>query len=1006
MRGRALQAGMALLLMACSALCMRPAQALDPAKMPTQYVHTVWRTEDGLPQSAVTKIIETRDGYLWVGTQGGIARFDGVRFTSFDHTNTPELRDDFVADLAEDAGGTLWIATASGGVTSYRDGTFTHIDSIGPRAGSTVAATGDGSVWVGGHGGLVHLRGGAVQRIYTTSDGLFTDLVRRLVPDGGGGLWIATSGGLNHMAGGRLTQRAGRGEAAADDVSDLFVDQGKTLWVRTRDGRIERRVGDRVEPWEAAGFPTRNVTDMLVDRDDNLWMASGDFGLLRVAAGKVSRFSTKDGLSSDQVSTLFQDHSGNLWVGTIGGGLDRFRDGAFTTFATEDGLAADQVRSMLQDRQGDVWIATGAGLNRLHDNGIETITKADGLPSNEVLSLEEDAAGDVWVGVSGDLVRFHKGRIAQTLGKADGLSGYQITGIHADAHRHLWLSTRGGGVQRFGADGTMPFTKAQGLLDDFVYALAEGTDGTLWAGSSYGVSRIRDGRIATDATAGQLGDMLVLSLFDDGARGLWIGTNGRGLYRLKGGALQQFTTHQGLPDDSVNNLLDDSAGNLWVGSNKGVFRIARSDLEAVARGERAQLSPLLFGKADGLESIETTAGSQPSGWRGRDGRLWFPTIRGVSVIDPARLGIDPTPPRPRIEQLLADEAPLDTRHALALAPGTLRLEIHYTAPELSAPERTRFRYRMDGLETQWTAGNPERMAQYTNLSPGHYTFRVSAAGADGRWSATEATLPLYVQPRFYQTWWFRTLVGLLVLLLGWMAYRLRVNWLYAKAGILEERQRIAGEIHDSLAQGLSGIVFQTEAALISMGRAPHMTATHLTSARDLAKTSLDDARYSVWNLSPPNLTHKSMVESLRAMAEQITAGRVDAMHVRSTGVEWSIRPDAQHHIVLITQEAISNAIQHGNARQLTIDVTYSPSAMHLVISDDGTGFPPVMNAQLPARGYGMHNIRRRSDRLDARLEVTSEPGHGARVSLRMPRPNLLRRLWRSLHGRNLDRIEG
>ncbi|MET0893319.1 MAG: two-component regulator propeller domain-containing protein [Pseudoxanthomonas sp.] len=990
----------------CVAAPFHPANALDPRKSLTQYVHSVWRTEDGLPQSAVTKILETSDGYLWVGTQGGIARFDGVRFTVFDHTNTPALHDDFVSDLAEDSRGTLWIATANGGVTSFRDGVFSHLDSVGPRAGISLAATPDGSIWVGGHGGLVHVRDGGVVRIYTTSDGLWTDLVQRLASDKEGSVWIATSGGLNRMVDGKLLAYPATGDAAARDVSDLFLDLDETLWTRTRDTRITRRSRVLTQPWTIDGLPFGTVSDTLMDRDRNLWFASSGEGLLRVNGGNVERFTAKQGLSSDQVNTLYEDRTGNLWVGTLGGGLDRFQDGAFTTYAIEEGLAADPVQSVLQDAKGDVWVATGAGLSRIRGNRIRNFTTADGLPSNEMISLLEDHAQDLWVGTGDGLVRISNGQVVETVAGPQGLPRYQITGIHEDDRHRLWLATRGGGVLRYAPGQVRSYTKADGMLDDFVFALIGGARGTVWAGTRYGLDTIQDDGIGTNAARNDLSDVMILSLYYDAQKTLWIGTNGRGLFRRRNGVLKRFTTHQGLPDDTINNIMEDASGNLWIGSNKGILRIGRDDLDAVSAGTRRFLTPLVFGKADGMKSSETTAGSQPAGWKGNDGRLWFPTIRGVSVIDPTRLSLSTLKPLARIEQVFADEIPVVLDALVKLTPGTSRLEIHFTAPNLSAPQRTRFRYRLDGLDTQWIAGNMERMAQYTNLSPGHYTFHVGASSADGSWNGHEDVLHFYISPRFYQTWWFRLLSVIPVLLLAWGLYRMRVNWLYAKTGVLEERQRIAGEIHDSLAQGLSGIVFQTEAALISMERAPHMTSTHLTSARDLAKTSLDDARYSVWNLSPPDMVAKSLVESLTAMAEQLTRGRLDKLDVRATGTPWTMRSEAQHHVVLITQEAVSNAMQHGNARTISIDVTYAAEALHLVVSDDGTGFPHVLNARLPARGYGMNNIRRRADRLHARLEVTSEAGRGARVSLRVPRPSVLGRLWRRLHGTDMTRIEG
>jgi ligand-binding sensor domain-containing protein/signal transduction histidine kinase len=980
------------------------ASALDPTKSLTQYVHTVWRSDDGLPGNSVNRILGTRDGYLWIGTQAGIARFDGVRFTVFDHTNTPALHDDYIVDLAEDNQGTLWIATSNGGVTSLHDGIFSHVSTINARAGLALAADVDGSMWIGGYGGLTHIKNGKVVKTYTVADGLSGDPVRRLAMDKDHALWIATPSGLNHLVDGKIERYSTSDGLPNNDVIDMHVGTDGTLWVQTRNAQIVRRMNGRFEPWKIQGI-TDTTVGMLEDRDGNFWFASATKGLLRVHGQQLSRFMTKDGLSNDLVTSLYEDHDGNLWAGTNEGGLDRFHDGSFTTYAKEEGLAADQTYSVIEDHAGDIWVTTANGLNRLHGNQVRVFTTADGLPTDSTWSLLEDDQQKLWVGTSnGGLVWMDQGRFVPALSNHDEIPTYMVSGILEDSAHQFLFSTRGGGVVRYVNGQTSLYSKANGLLNNFIYAMAEDAKGTVWIGTSSGLNSIQDGHIKSHETDG-LADAVALTLHVDAKNTLWIGTFGRGLFRLENGHFTRYTTHQGLPDDTINNILEDAAANLWIGSNKGIFRITRDDLDAVAAGTRKTVHPILFGKADGMKSSETNAGSQPAGWRAHDGRLWFPTIRGVVVVDPTRISLSDRPRLARVEQLLADEVNIDLAAPVRLAPGTRRLEIRYTAPNLSSPERTRFRYRLDGFDEQWVSGGIQRVAQYTNLSPGHYTFRVSASADTGRWGDQESALNFDVLPQFYQTWWFHLLEGLAVILVWFGFYRVRVNWLHARAAVLEERQRIAGEIHDSLAQGLSGIVFQTEAALISMERAPGMTATHLLSARDLAKSSLDDARYSVLNISPPIADQKSLLDSLSAMARQLTGGRVDELDIHSSGTAWTVPAEAKHHVVLITQEAVSNAIQHGNARTISISLTFAIDALHLTVSDDGVGFATEISEPGHARGYGMRNMRHRSASLGARLEVNSGLGKGTRIILCIPRPGALARLWRRLSGNNIARID-
>nr|WP_255482677.1 sensor histidine kinase [Rhodanobacter sp. MP7CTX1] len=986
------------------AIPFQSAIALDPTKAITQYVHTVWRTDEGLPENSVNKILQTTDGYLWVGTQAGIARFDGVHFAVFDHTNTPAFHDDYIVDLVEDRQGTLWIATSNGGVTSFHDGIFTHVDAIGARGGMALAADLDGSVWIGGYGGVTLFNNGKVIKTYTAANGLSGDPVRQLVTDKDKSLWIATAHGLNHLINGKMEAYSTKDGLPRNDVANLHFGADDTLWAQAQNSEIVRLIHGRFEPWKIQGMAGHTV-GMLEDRDGNMWISTATEGLLRINGQQVSRFTTKDGLSSDLVTSLYEDRDGDIWVGTNEGGLDRFHDGSFTTYAKEEGLADDQTYSVIQDHAGDIWVTTAAGLNRLRGNQVRVFTTADGLPTNSTWSLWEDHAKNLWVGTSdGGLARMSQGRFTPALPARNDVPAYMVGGILVDGADQLWISTRGGGLVRYSDGRSRLYSRTDGLLANFIYAVAEGKAGTLWVGTSDGLNSIQDGRILSYATNG-LSDAEALALHVDAKNTLWIGTFGRGLFRLENGRFTRYTTHEGLPDDTINNILEDSTANLWFGSNKGVFRISRLDLDAVAAGTSKTVHPILFGKADGMKSSETNAGSQPAGWRARDGRLWFPTIRGVVVVDPTRLFLSDRQPTARVEQMLADEAEVNLAAPARLAPGTRRLEIRYTAPNLSSPERTRFRYRLDGFDEQWTPGSIQRVAQYTNLSPGRYTFHVSASADTGRWGTQESTLRFVVLPQFYQTWWVRLLGALAVIMVLLGFYRLRVNWLHARAAVLEERHRMAGEIHDSLAQGFSGIIFQTEAALLRMKRTHSTTVGHVKSARDLARSSLQEARSSIWNLSPPALDQKSLLEQLSVMARQLTGGRVDELDIHSSGKAWLMQPEAQHHMALIVQEALSNAVQHGSPSRISIKLDYKPDSLLVQVVDDGSGIHSNISEQ-PGRGFGLKNMRHRSKCLGAKLEVTSEDGRGTKVSLYVPRLGALARLWRHLRGDSTARIDG
>ncbi|HEY0199715.1 MAG TPA: two-component regulator propeller domain-containing protein [Rhodanobacter sp.] len=982
----------------------QPVKALDPEKAITQYVHSTWLIEDGLPQNGITKILETRDGYLWVGTQAGLARFDGVSFTTFDHTNTPLLNRDFISDLVEDGQGTLWIATRNGGVVTFHDGLFSSVSAVEPRGGLVLAAAPDGSLWIGGYGGLKHFKNGILIKAYTIADGLAGDPIRSLVVDRDQAVWIGSPGGLNRLIDGKMLSYSVKDGLPDNDVTGLRLVADGTLLVKTHNSEFVRWAHGRFMLWHIPGVAGSNIRDVIFDHDGNCWLASSTEGLLRVSGTQLSRFTAEDGLVSNVVEQLYEDHNGNLWVGTSSAGLQRFRDGSFTTFAKAEGLSDDRTYAVIEGSNNDIWTTGPDGLHQLHGSEISVYKTAD--KTLYPWSLWKDHASNLLVGTSKRLMQIIHGSLAFSPAGCTGIPAYLMSGVIEDSEHQLWVATLGGGLVRC-VDGKITglYTTSTGLLSNALYAIAQGPDGTVWTGGDNGLNSINDGHITSYPRLNGLSNIWIVSLYFDSKGILWIGTFGQGLFRLEDGHFTQYNTHDGLQSDSVYSILEDTAANLWIGSDNGISQIARQDLDAVAAGSRGTITPTVFGKEDGMKSSDASGGTQPNAWRAHDGRLWFPTGRGVVVVDPARLKLNDRAPPSRVEQMVADEMHVNLATAVQLQPGTRRLEIRYTAPNLSSPERTQFRYRLDGFDEQWVPGGTQRVAHYTNLPPGHYMFHVNARVATGQWSAQEGVLAFALNPQFYQTVWFRLLCGLVIIAVLWGAYRLRVSLLHARAAVLEERQRIAREIHDSLAQGLSGILFQTEVALMSVTLAPDMTLSHLVAARDLAKTSLDDARYSVWNLSPPVLDQKILSESLSSMARQLASGRVKELDIESTGLAWPIPPEAKHHIVMIAQEAISNAIQHGKALKIRIILTFATDFLSLEVTDDGVGFLAHPSERDPIRGYGLRNMQHRAEHLGAKLSVLSEVGKGTSVSIYAPRLGPFGKFWRRLRGRAISRID-
>ena len=527
----------------------------------------------------------------------------------------------------------------------------------------------------------------------------------------------------------------------------LLEDSDGSLWIGTAGGGLNRfRDGRFTALTKPKALSNNVVVSLYEDRERSLWIGTDGDGLNRLRDGKVTPFGTKEGLSNDVVRSVYEDRQGTLWIGTDGGGLNRFKDGRFTTFTTKDGLSSDHVASIFEDRAGSLWIGTlGGGLNRLRPaGGFSAFTTKQGLASDDVVAIYEDREGVLWVGTTGGLSRLKDGRFTS-------------------------------------------FTRKDGLSDDRIKSIYEDRDGGLWIGTIGGLNRFKDGHFTSFTTKDGLSDNRVAALHEDADGTLWIGTSGGGLDRFRDGRFTAITAKAGLHDDRVLDTFEDSQGNLWMSCNRGIYRASKKDLNAFADGKLARIASPSYGMSDGMRSPECNGENQPAGWKTRDGRLWFPTIKGVAVIDPAHLPLNPFPPPVALEEVVADGRSLDGApgSTVVLQPGSAKLVLRYTALSLRVPQRVRFMYRLDGFDKDWVDAGTERTAHYTNLPPGTYRFRVKASNDDGVWNENGAALELRLLPFFHQTRTFQALCALGLVFLGTGAHRLRMRRLKRRADQLE-----------------------------------------------------------------------------------------------------------------------------------------------------------------------------------------------------------------------------
>jgi PAS domain S-box-containing protein len=755
--------------------------SLDPAKAMTQYVHDTWQTENGLPQNSVLAMAQTPDGYLWIGTEDGLARFDGTHFTIFNKHNTPQFQSNQISALLVNRRGELWIGTLGGGLLCYTHGNFTSLTSANGLSNDEVQALyedGKGRLWIGTDGGGLDEFDRGKFKVYNKQNGLPDNAVFSITGEPGGVLWIGTHGGLARFDGHGFTTYAIQDGLPSNDIRVVYFDRTGQLWIGTNDRGLLRKADNGFTQYTTQdGLSNNSIHSIYKDKRGTLWVGTQGVGLNRFRDNIFTQYSGKERGLEDDVWSFFEDREGSLWVGTVGGGLNRLSDGLFTVYSSEEGLSSDVILPVYEDRDGALWLGTDSqGVNRLKDGHVDHYTTKQGLGGDRVFSIAQDGQGSLWFGTQHGLSRLFKGQFRNFTAR-DGLPNDIVQCAFTDRRGSLWLGTRGG-LSHFDGRHFLTYTTKDGLSNNNVISIYEDTQGILWIGTGGGgLNSFSQGHFSVFGKKEGLSNNIVWSVTGDAGDVLWLGTNGGGVNRLKDGKIQAVTTQNGLFDDAVFKILDDGHGYLWMSSNRGIFRVAKQQMNDVADGRRQVLTPTVFNRSDGLKSTESNGAFQPAGWIRKDGRLCFPTMEGVAIIDPSKVPDKSSAPPSLIEQVIADHHTFSAAGPLNLPAGRGQLQFKFTAINFSAPERTTFRYMLEGFDKDWTEVESGRTAYYTNIWPGEYRFLVSARKGGGPWNKFAASVSLTLEPHFYQTDLFFAFCVLS--LAGTIAglYRLRVRHL-------------------------------------------------------------------------------------------------------------------------------------------------------------------------------------------------------------------------------------
>jgi ligand-binding sensor domain-containing protein/signal transduction histidine kinase len=953
------------------------APALDTS--PATYTERTWQMQDGLPEQTVQAFAQTKNRFVWIGTTGGLLRFDGARLVLYDRDNTPVFRENNIFSLMVDRDDTLWIATEGGGLIRYKDGGF---------------------------------------RSFSAADGLLNDFVRAVYQDHNGVIWIGTDNGLFRFVGERI-ERVDNGDSVPwIAVHALHEDREGRLWAGG--SKLLSLSGDKSQEYRLEGEGSQNrVKSITQTRDGTLWVGTIG-GLHRMSTGVNSFRRVQD--TSGTVRFLHETSDGTLWIGTIGHGIYKYRDQRFSQITAPDSLPSNTALNLFEDIENNIWVGTQAGMLRLSKTPIQTVVLPD-AGDYDAETVYQDHNDDLWIAAA-NLFRFRNGKAVEV--RFPGISGVRVRNVFRDNTGALWIGTEGRGVFRQSGTNLVHYMTKDGLVNNFVRVflqdrdgsvwiatdegvsrwragsftnyqerdglcyfstrtLAEDHNGDIWVGTDRGVSRIHDGNFANDPVTEALKNEKIWAIHEDADNGLWFGTRTGGLYRWRPGKLTHYTTAQGLASNSMYELLEDHKGNFWISGPNGISVISRHDLDLIADNPSHPLSLTLYGISEGLETTQLYGAEKPGGVLTSQGEVWFASNKGpvrVSLFRPKFSGPAPAV----IDQVLADGLEVPSLQKITLSPDNAKVEMHYSVVLLRSQERVRFRYMLDGFDKTWTDASSRRVAYYTNLPPGPYHFRVAAFEMNNPEAISEASIDVIQKPHFYRTSWFLIFCVLLLATAVWAGYRFRLRQVHARfQAVLNERTRLAREMHDTLIQGCAGVSALLEAHSSLDERETHAKEDLLSCARTQMRTTINEAREAVWDLRHGDGSATTIGPLFGSMSKQVSQEFGVAVEYRLSGKPFDLDQSTAHELLMVVREALHNAVRHGQPTNVWLTINFEENKFSVQVRDDGCGFDVADTLSSSNGHYGLVGLQERVKRMGGKLILNSRSGAGTELTLDIPR---------------------
>lgn len=964
-----------------------------------EYGLDAWTTANGLPQNTVTGIAQTPDGYLWLSTFDGLARFDGVRFTVFDKGNTKGIVNNRFSGIYADPEGKIWAVTENGAVTVYQNGAFASFQMKGISEGPiTLVRDQSGQAMIESGAGSFYLRDGVFAAVEPLEPG-----VKRVFYALSGSKWVFSENEATQFWEDRVItyKFALPRELFSRGGTDAFHGYRGDLWIRLSDRFVWLSSGT-VHTYPITDFPEIAGLDpqwIFDDPGGGVWIVCGGTDPARSPNTKLVKFLAGRSVVYDlgekfAVTRGETDREGNIWLATPVG-LRRIRKKLITTLSVKDGLNRNEVYPLLETAAGDVLIGTVQGVNRFRNGAVEDLKLkySAGFPLY-MRGLWQNSRGQIWLGYQGEggFGRFDEPSTVTRIGKGDLPNG--ATDFAQDSDGNVWVATETGLLKYTNETETAHYTVADGLRSNAIITLRFDRAGDLWLGTYDGLSLFKDGKFTNFADVEGSPQGFVRAIYEDADGVIWFGTYGDGLVRYKDGKFFNYRVENGLFNNGVFAILEDGRGNLWMSSNRGIHRVSKQELNDLADGRIPKLNSVAYDEKDGMLNVECNGGRNPAAVKTRDGRLWFATMGGVAIVDPNAEGANTEPPPALIENVLIDRKPAirDARRAIEVEAGRSNVAIEYTGLSLKRSAQIKFRYQLEGLEDSWIEAGTRRSVDYSYLPAGSYTFRVVAGNSDGVWDTKGDAVTIVVRPYFYQTWWFRLFGIILAILIIGTLYDARVRRLRAVAEakttfsrrLIEsqeaERKRIAVDLHDGLGQNL--VVIKNRAMLgLSRGDDPERVSKELSNISETASEALEEVREITNNLRPRLLDSLGLTKAIKAMIKKL-AGVIE-IDSEVDPIDGIFSESQEICIYRIVQESLGNVVKHSDASEAIVRIKRDLGRVLISIEDNGKGFDL---SDRPQGGLGLVGLEERAQILGAEISIESTPGAGTRIGLKVPVP--------------------